>query len=370
MKFKLILKRSSAIFVVMLLFSSCATYQKNKEARKDKQAYEKAVKLKDKMPHSLQADMETTPVSNAQNTDDAADDPAIWYNEKQPEKSIIFGSNKKAGIHAYNLKGEELQFVPCGKINNIDLRKKVQFGSKNVDILAGSNRSDHSIVIFIIDEKGHIAVKPDYVINLGKFKPYGFCMSKAPNGKARVFVNNKKGAVHQISIDLNPQNEFVANVEKVYQLSSQVEGMVVYDATQKLYVGQEDKGVFVFDTDQDAGNKGMLLNGTSSDNPMITYDLEGLALIGDDYLLVSIQGNSSYALFDLKNDKYLTSFSILNGLVDGTEDTDGIEVSILNFGKKYPKGILVVQDGFNYDKTILKNQNFKLVDLRKVLKLY
>lgn len=369
MKFELIQLRWSIILMVLFLSFGCATTKKNKEAREDQEAYEQAVNLQSKIPNSLQADMETIAVSNAQNTDDAADDPAIWYNDKQPEKSIIFGSNKIAGIHTYDLEGNELQFIPCGRINNVDVRKNVQFGGKSIDILAGSNRSDNSVVIFIIDEKGQIATKPDYVINLGKFEPYGFCMSRTPTGKGRVFVNNKDGAVHQIGIDLNSQNEFVANVEKVYKLDTQVEGMVVHDASEKLYVGEEEKGVFVFDSNLDAGKIGILLNGTTTDNPMITYDIEGLALIGDDYLLVSSQGNFSYALFDLKSNQYLTSFSILNGLVDGVEETDGLEVSILSFGDKYPKGILVVQDGFNYDNTELKPQNFKLVDLRKVLKL-
>jgi len=55
--------------------------------------------------------------------------------------------------------------------------------------------------------------------------------------------------------------------------------------------------------------------------------------------------------------------------VDAVEETDGLEVMKGNFGDQFPKGILVVQDGFNYNhKGVREAQNFKLVDLREVMK--
>ena len=34
---------------------------------------------------------------------DAADDPAIWFNQADPTKSLIFGTDKRKGIHVYDL---------------------------------------------------------------------------------------------------------------------------------------------------------------------------------------------------------------------------------------------------------------------------
>ena len=51
---------------------------------------------------------------------DAADDPAFWLNKEFPALSIVFGTDKRAGIYAYNLRGDKITFSPVGQINNID----------------------------------------------------------------------------------------------------------------------------------------------------------------------------------------------------------------------------------------------------------
>ena len=52
--------------------------------------------------------------------------------------------------------------------------------------------------------------------------------------------------------------------------------------------------------------------------------------------------------------------------IDGAEDTDGIAVTHQTLAN-HPKGILVVQDGFNFDsEQIATNQNFKMIDWRAV----
>lgn len=98
-------------------------------------------------------------------------------------------------------------------------------------------------------------------------------------------------------------------------------------------------------------------------------DIEGLALLPPHYLVASSQGNFSYAIFDLKKQQYLTSFIIRPGAVDGAEETDGIEIISQNLGFKFPQGVLVVQDGYNTDRDKLRNQNFKVVDLKNVISL-
>ena len=67
---------------------------------------------------------ETEPVFTS---GDAADDPAFWYNQVNPEQSIVFGTDTKAGIHAFALNGARIKFIPSGKINNIDIINKDTF---------------------------------------------------------------------------------------------------------------------------------------------------------------------------------------------------------------------------------------------------
>ena len=83
-------------------------------------------------------EVETDPVFTG---GDAADDPAFWFNSKNPLESILFGTDKKAGLHSFSLDGKRLQFIPSGKINNIDSRSGYCFGAKKFAVLAGSNAS-------------------------------------------------------------------------------------------------------------------------------------------------------------------------------------------------------------------------------------
>lgn len=360
--------------LVALFLSSCGTsgFVRNKEARDDANEYAVAKKEQMAFANQFQATVQTDAVFTKSENDDAADDPAIWYNYNNPKASVVFGSNKKEGIHSYTLEGKELQFVQVGRINNVDVRQDVSLGDEKVDILAGSNRSTKSIDFFFIDKKGNIAITPDFSIGLGKFKPYGFCLSKSTKNTLNAFVNDKDGNVYQFSLFYNKDKQLDATMLRNLKLQTQVEGMVVDDEKQILYVGEEQTGIHIFDAKANGSKQSRLLKGSSQQNPAIRFDVEGLSLYregGKTYLVASSQGNFSYALFDLDEEKYLSSFIVVDGKVDGVEETDGLDVLNLPLGDLFPNGVLIVQDGFNFEGEKLVPQNFKLIDLQKVKNL-
>ena len=78
---------------------------------------------------------------------DAADDPALIINFKNPRSSLFFGTDKTAGVYLYDLKGVKQSFSPLGAINNIDVRQQ------NSEIyLAATNRSNQSVEYWVIDQ--------------------------------------------------------------------------------------------------------------------------------------------------------------------------------------------------------------------------
>jgi 3-phytase len=56
-------------------------------------------------------------------------------------------------------------------------------------------------------------------------------------------------------------------------------------------------------------------------------------------------------------------FRIAKGTFGATEETDGIELAMGNFGPAYPQGLFVAQDGHNRPRA----QNFKLVSWQAIL---
>ncbi len=91
---------------------------------------------------------------------------------------------------------------------------------------------------------------------------------------------------------------------------------------------------------------------------------------GKGYLIASSQGNFSYAIFERAGENnYITSFRIVSGIIDGAEETDGIDVTNLSAGKAFSSGLFVVQDGFNFDSDEKQPQNFKFVSWDKIAEI-
>ncbi|GAF04607.1 phytase [Saccharicrinis fermentans] len=350
-----------------------AILEKNKEARDDSLKLTEAYALQAQFSNIVSADYETTPVKSNLG-DDAADDPAIWINKIHPEKSMIIGTNKKAGLNVYDLQGNELQFIPIGKMNNADVSYNFAYKGQQVDLLAGSNRTSQSIDVLLIDGANQkIIEKPLCSIPSSVDDVYGLCMYfDAVANKHYVFVNGKNGKIEQWLLK-NDNDSIKGELARSFWVSSQPEGMVVDHVTNTLFVGVEEDAIYKFKAQAQADTSSIRLTAScNANNAHISYDIEGLTIyrISDTkgYLLASIQGNFSYAIFDLsEKNNYITSFIIKDGVFDGVEETDGIDANASLMGPKFPKGMLVVQDGFNKDKKENQNQNFKIISFERIL---
>lgn len=389
----------SLVLLILLLLVSCLprSGDKNQDRRMDDpdaragemEAWQDTMELKrglerqSAFEYYVYASAETTPVQSAEG-EDAADDPAIWVNRKDPEKSLVLGTNKTRGINVYDLLGNELQKMNIGMVNNIDLREGFQYRENEVVLVAASNRSINAISIMVLDPlSGRLS---DTIANLtaGVDEVYGLCCYHQQDPDVYfVFVNGKGGIVEQWKISGIGENgaqastlrksEIQGEMVRSFQLSSQPEGMVADDSKGLLYIGLEQEGIIVVSADPGEEVESSMLPGSDGSNPSIYFDIEGLALFsirGKDYLIASSQGNFSYAIFRLgAQAAYLGSFIIKEALVDGAEETDGLDLALGAFSSRFPEGIFVVQDGFNTDGDMKRNQNFKYVSFSPIRKM-
>lgn len=288
-------------------------------------------------------------------SDDAADDPAIWVNHDNPDKSLIVGTDKRLGLGVYDLNGNKVSFLNYGKPNNVDIRQQVAITGIPQDYAAVSDRADNTIGLLGIDENG---LSP-----LAKFptqpEPYGFCMGTMM-GNLYAFVTYKTGLIEQYKIIHD--GGYRAELLSRYELPSQLEGCVMEDSSGALFVGEEAQGVWLFSY-VDSGLKQPELVISVDDGNGLQPDIEGLALY-QDKLILSSQGNDSYAVyFNAPPFTFVKRLRVgTNGTIDGAQETDGIEAIDANLGSKYPNGIFVVQDGFNRTPDNgLARQNFKII---------
>lgn len=352
------------VFLLTFTFSGCAPENQNTSDNPE-------IEPKEPFFFSVTATHQTE-AGMALNDQDAMDDAAIWHNAANPEQSLIFGANKKLGLEVYNLNGTRIFNDNVGRINNVDLRDGFPYNGEQVALVGASNRDNVGIDLWVLHkDQLQTEYKTPGSIPTGLNDVYGFCMYQSPvNQKLYVFINSKTGAIQQWLI-YSDGASLKAELKRTLKLETQVEGMVADDELAKLYVGEEDRGVFEFDAEPDASNEGTYILLTGEDNNAIKYDVEGLTLVyGENksgYLIVSSQGNNTYAVFERSgNHKYLGSFNIVDGELDGTQDTDGIDVSTESFGTIYPNGFFIVQDGFNTENGKALPQNFKMVDWKSI----
>ncbi len=302
---------------------------------------------------------------------DVADDPAIWVNGNDATQSLVLGTNKKLGLYVYDMEGNQKQELLTGRLNNVDVRYGFQYSGKSgdssigepgtVDIAAASNRSDNSIALFTINPvTGFVADAGRVQTSLDEV--YGICMYQPSAGEMHVFINDKDGSYQQYQLT-GTEKGIGGKLVRSFQVPSQPEGCVADDRTRQLFVGEEGEGIWTIGADADAGDT---LKSIATVDGVLKDDVEGLSLyVGSkkSYLVASSQGNSSYVVYDsVAPYRQLGAFKV--GLnvelgIDGTSETDGLDVTSANLGGEFSQGMLVVQDGRN--RLPDAPQNFKYI---------
>ncbi|VWX48940.1 phytase [Novosphingobium sp. 9U] len=313
---------------------------------------------------SVTARGETAPVGTG---DDAADDPAIWRNPRRPAESLVVATDKRAGLHLYDLTGRHLDFSPSPRLNNVDLRADVMLGGKRGILVAASDRASEvqaRIALFRLDPVARKLV-PLGNPAAGDGEAYGMCLWRRASDKALfTFVVMKDGRIDQFRIGAEAQPS--AQLVRQLRLATQSEGCVADDRTGQLYVAEEDVGIWRFAADP-AGTT-TPIPGPRVDGRLLVADAEGLAIApkgrNGGWLVGSSQGDSAYAVWSLPDLRPVGRFRISAGQVGATSETDGIEIALGNFGPGFPKGLMVAQDGDNAPAM----QNFKLVAWGDIVK--
>ncbi|WP_010485381.1 phytase [Pseudomonas sp. S9] len=292
---------------------------------------------------------------------DAADDPAIWVHPTQPSLSRVLGTNKKQGLLSYDLNGKLLKDLPVGRLNNVDLRADFSLAGRTIDLAVASNRDNNSISLFAIDRSnGTISTAGEIPTPLKEI--YGICLFQPQPGELYAFANDKDGSFLQYRLS-DANGKLAGKLVRRFAVASQPEGCVADDQQQRLFIGEEDVGVWAVDARADGSTE---LSSVLAVGDVLKADVEGLGLYQaakHSYLLVSSQGNDSYVVLDAMP-PYAIRGALRVGLngalgIDGASETDGLEVTSANLGGPWSKGMLVVQDGRK--RMPETTQNFKFV---------
>lgn len=312
---------------------------------------------------SIPAEVQTEGVPS---TGDAADDPAIWYNATQPSQSHILATDKQGGLQVSDLQGKAVQYLPVGRLNNVDVRHGFKWGNQTIDLAVATNRDHNSLHVFAIQPKtGKVSVLGELPTTLDDI--YGICMYRDAQGEIYALPNDKNGNFIQYHITVAQQKLQAQEVQR-FAVKTQPEGCVVDDATGRIFLGEEDVAVWVKDLNPKTQLPMQQVIGVGD---VMHDDIEGMGLYHGkkhSYLVVSSQGNDSFVVLDAAA-PYAVRGVFRIGIntekgIDAVSETDGLEVSSQNFGGKWQHGLLVVQDGRK--RMPESNQNFKYVPWERI----
>lgn len=320
---------------------------------------------------------ETEPLTHSP----SADDSCIWVHPSDPSLSTIIGTDKHegsyGGLRVYNLQGTEIQFLPDGKMNNVDIRYHFPLGTNRVDLVTSCERNSNSLAIYKVDPDTRMLTNIAARAIHPTLDVYGSCMYRSKNsGRYYTFITAKSGMMEQWELFDNGSNRVDAMKVRTFEVGTGwVEGCVADDESGDLYVGEEDVGIWKYGAEPDDGTDRVLVDTTGSGGHVVK-DVEGLTLYyaqnGQGYLLASSQGEgssgslvSSFAVYERQStNTFVLNFRIVdsNG-VDQVTMCDGIDVCGFGLGPDYPNGLLVAHDDSNAPEG---GENYKLVPWEQV----
>jgi len=305
-------------------------------------------------------------------TGDAADDVAIWVNPGDPALSTLVATDKTFGLLVYDLDGRELQRVPCGRPNNVDLRSGFALGGERVAIVAASDRAADRLLLFRVNPATRrledVAARSIAIAAPAN----GLCLyASRASGDVFAFVSDMSGVVQQWRLFDAGTGRVDAELARTVRLGRGCEGMVADDERATLYLAEEVEdvrppgGVSLWRLGAEPGDGAAPVAFATG---LFADDAEGLALDaradGTGYLVASDQARSTFLVFRREGDHALVKRFRVGAAppIDAVSETDGVEVTALPLGPRFPHGVLVVQDDANEGG----RQNFKLVPLERV----
>ena len=321
---------------------------------------------------AVQARLETPSVGTG-GGEDAADDPAIWaYTTPvmvngQASPGFVAGTDKKAGLYIYGFDGQVLQFLPEGLLNNVDTIGGLSIDGRAQVVLGASDRTPGrtGISLYAFDPAGTgvNAVRPWGYIPTDVVEPYGFCFARRGSEVHAILVGHE-GELRQYVLTADAAGRPAAREVRRAAIGSIAEGCAADEATDSLYITEENVGLWRYDLDPASGDRRTLVQPIAPDR--LVADAEGLTVLADGaarYLIASSQGDSTFPVWrvDGAAPVWVGRFKVGEGAVDGVTGTDGLAALGGTVGP-FPEGVIVVQDDVNDIGT----QNFKYIDWRDV----
>jgi len=311
-------------------------------------------KLVPVLPNAVEPDVVTEP------TPHDTDDPAIWIHPQDASKSLIIGTDKEVGggLYAYDLNGKIVNSFPdMARPNNVDIAYGLILNGKKTDIAVTTERKTHKIRIFSLPDlkpidNGGIEV---FVGETGEDERDGMGLAlytkkiDSLSTEIHAIVGRKTGPSGSYLWQYKLSDDGTGNLNGEvirkfgsYSGKKEIEAIAVDNELGYVYYSDETAGVKKYYADPEKGNKELAFFGQKD----AKRDHEGIAIYKKDaatgYILVSNQQRNTFLVYPREGaNGNPNEHTLLAEIPVSTIECDGADASSVNFGPKFPNGILV-----------------------------
>ena len=294
------------------------------------------------------------------------DDPAIWVNPTNPEKSLIVGTDKNedGALYVFDLSGKIIAdkvITGLKRPNNVDIEYGLSLDGKLTDIAVVTERQTHKLRIFSLPDMkavdgGGIEVFTGET-DAGFRDLMGIALYKDKLGKIYAIVGRKTGPTSgsylwQYLLEDNGKGSVKATLVRRFGNFSgkkEIEAIAVDDALGYVYYSDEIYGIRKYFADPSKGNLELAVFGKTD----FKQDHEGISIYqttdSTGFILVSDQQSNHFNVYPREGIKgNPNQHTLIKALHLSTLESDGSDVVNLRLNAVFQKGIFVAM---STDKT-------------------
>ncbi|GAB3827915.1 phytase [Pontibacter rugosus] len=297
------------------------------------------------------------PVVITQETKHDTDDPAIWINPQDASKSLIVGTDKNSdgALYVYDLEGKiirEKVVTGLKRPNNVDIAYGLMLNGTPTDIAVATERETNKIRIYSLPDmqpidNGGIDVFPDE----NERAPMGIALYTRPSDNAIFAIVGRKSG---------PKADYLWQ----YRLSDGGKGNVKAELVRKFgkysalkeieSIAVDNKLGYVYYSDEGVGVRKFYADPAKNDNSELELfgeqefmdDNEGISIYptGDStgYIMVSNQQANTFMVYKREGEPgNKHQHKLIAEIPVSTQESDGSDVTNVNLGPKFPKGMFV-----------------------------
>lgn len=308
--------------------------------------------------------LETAPVPG---TGTVVQGAALWLHPTDPASSLLLVADNQRGLVLFRTDGTEQALLASdGVALGVDVQEGVQVTGISQSLVMVANPTLQALVAYIIDpttlEMRRAGLTP---ISTQGFVPNSVALYVSPTtGRFFAFAGSATGVIAQFELTGQLGDGGVQSTPvRTFDVGDAVVGLAVDDAQGRLYVVEQDTGIWEYGAEPTASDARTQVDGVTGGG--LSQPLGGVALYTASgvrgYLLAVSGGENAVRIYERQPSAHTFrgSFTLVqDGGIDAVERPRHVVVINRAQGTRFPLGLVAVHDSTN---TIGDNENFKLV---------